>query len=127
MSEPATNSTTLYSKKDGKQLWSVPVWSPWLYLSHDGRTVVTAYQGMNLVPTDSRMHMEVLRFYRDGKLLRTVRLADLYRRRADMMRTVSHYAWVNTINVTPADLLQIELVSGNYKRFAMATGKEVAQ
>ena len=104
-------------------LWSIEGWHRWLFVSDDGASVVVAYDGLNLVPADSTLKLEVLRFYKRGQLVRTMRLGDLYRDKAQLRRTVSHLAWVNEISINQANQLVVELIDGRKTRISMDTGE----
>jgi hypothetical protein len=79
---------------------------------------------MNLVPTDSALSLEVLHFHAQGRLVRTLRLDDLYESQSQLQRTASHLAWVHAVTVNRANELVLELVTGRKVAFSMATGQE---
>lgn len=122
-SDPKTGRTVILRKAEAKVLWSIAGWHRWLFASNDGASLVVAYDGLNLIPVASTLQLEVLRFYNRGKLVRTVRLADLYDDRSELVSTTSHLAWVNTISASQEDHLIVELVSGRTETFSMATGQ----
>jgi hypothetical protein len=82
---------------------------------------------MNLVPAESDLQLEVVHFYNQGNLVRTIRLSDLYSDRSQLTRTVSHLAWVRSIHVNGANQLVLELVSGRSMAFSMSSGEPQAQ
>ena len=90
-----------------------------MFVSNDGDSLVVAYDGMNLVPVDASMALEVLRFYHRGNLVRAVSLGDLYIDRSQLKRTISHLAWVRSIAVNGANQLDIELIGGSHKKISM--------
>jgi hypothetical protein len=122
-SDPKTNRTVLWRKRGSKVLWSIAGWHRWLFASNDGAVLVVAYDGLNLIPADSTLQLEVLRFYNHGKLVRTIRLADLYDNRSQLTGTMSHLAWVNAITTNRENQLLVELTSGRKVVFGMATGQ----
>jgi hypothetical protein len=121
-SDPNTNVTTI-RKRNADALWSFSGWHRWLFVAEDGRSVVVGYGGMNLVPSASDLQVEVLHFYNQGKLIRSVKLADLYSDRSQLVQTVSHLAWVHSIHVNRANQLVLELVTAGSKAFAMHSGE----
>ena len=123
-SDPQASVTKVISKSSGRELWSFKGWHRWLFVSEDGKSVVVGYQGMNLVPTDSALSLEVLHFYAQGRLVRTLRLDDLYESQSQLQRTAFHLAWVHTVTVNRANELVLELVTGRKVAFSMATGQE---
>lgn len=122
-SDPATDRTVVRRRGVSQPLWSVHGWHRWLFVSNDGQSLVAAYDGLNLVPANSDLRLEVLRFYVRGKLVRTVRLGDLYADRSELVRTVSHLAWVRSIGVNRAEQLVVELMSGRKVALGMRSGQ----
>lgn len=78
---------------------------------------------MNLVPVDVTLNEPVLFFYNKGKLVRTVTLGDLYKRKSQLKRTVSHFAWAHIPGINRANQLVVELVNGKKVAFAVSTGQ----
>lgn len=85
--------------------------------------MVAGYSGMNLVPIDVTLKEPVLFFYNKGRLVRTITLGDLYQRKSQLRRTVSHFAWVHTTGINRANQLVLELVNGKQVAFAVSTGQ----
>jgi hypothetical protein len=122
VSDPASAKTTV-SKRGAKQtLWTIDGWHRWIFVSDDGESIVVGYEGMNLVPRDVRMDEPVLRFYHRAKLVRSVRLRDLYRSKAQMQPTVSNYAWGYITGFNRANQLILELVDGKRIAYDPKTG-----
>ena len=121
-SDPATNVTLVSPQAPGQQSWSIPGWHRWLFLSDDGESVVVGYDGMNLVPVDVTLSEPVLFFYNRGRLVRTVKLDQLYQRKSQLRRTVSHFAWVHNIGFNSSNQFVVELVDGKNVAFAPKTG-----
>ena len=119
VSDPADGRTT----HSGRQAWTIDGWHRWLFVADDGESLAVGYAGMNLVPLASGLHVEVLRLHHRGRLVRAITLADLYTDPAQLKRTVSHLAWVNSIRVEPGNRLVMELVSGRTLAFDMRTGQ----
>lgn len=123
VSDPATNATVVSSRVPTPRSWTIPGWHRWVFPSDDGVSVVLAYGGMNLVPRDVELTEPVLFFYNEQQLVRTVTLGDLYRRKGQMQRTVSHYAWVSTITINLSNQLVIERVDGAKIAFSLPSGE----
>lgn len=121
-SDPARNVTLVISNYSSKVLWSIPCWHRSLFVSDDGESVVVRYDGMNLVPEDVTLEQRVLFFYNRGKLVRTIRLGDLYQRKSQLERTVSHFAWGDILGFNRSNQLIVELVDGKKVAFAAKTG-----
>lgn len=121
-SDPATNVTLVSPQASGLAPWSIAGWHRWLFLSDDAESVIVGYAGMNLVPVDVTLDEPVLFFYNRGRLVRTIRLGELYRRKSQLQRTFSHFAWVYSIGFNRSNQLVIELLNGEKVAFAPKTG-----
>ena len=122
-SDPVTNVTLVASQAAQQHSWAIPGWHRWLFVSDSGESVVVGYDGMNLVPVDITLKEPVLFFYHNGRLVRTVTLGDLYKRKSQLRRTVSHFAWAHIPGINQADQLVVELVNGKKVAFAASTGQ----
>ncbi|MNM34988.1 hypothetical protein D3C81_456500 [compost metagenome] len=122
-SDPATNFTLVSSHASRQMPWTIPGWHRWLFVSDDGESVVVGYGGMNLVPVDVTLKEPVFLFYNKGKLVRTVTLGDLYERKSQLRRTISHFDWAHIPGINQANQLVVELVNGKKVAFAVSTGQ----
>jgi hypothetical protein len=82
--------------KSYKELWQISGWHRSIFVSNSG-VVAVAYDGINLLPLDFNRQMVMLKFYKDGHLLREVRLQEIVRDTRKLRRTVSHYEWGSVI------------------------------
>ena len=123
VADPAQNITLLSQSHSNKILWSIPGWHRWLFVSDDGESFVIGYSGMNLVPVDVTLSEPVLFFYNRGKLVRTVKLGELYGDKSQLRRTMSHYAWADIQGFNEANQLVVELVNGKRIAFSAKTGQ----
>ena len=89
-------------------------------------SLAVGYAGMNLVPADADMDLAVIHFYREGRLLRTLQLSDLYRSRSQLPRTASHLQWVEAIRVNNTNQLVLQLITGEIAAFSMQTGRRTS-
>lgn len=121
-SDPRAGRTVVIRKSGRKPLWSIKDWHRSFFVSDDGQSLVVAHDGLGLVPTDSDLRLEVLHFYAQGKLVRSISLGDLYTDRAQLVRTASHLAWMNFIEVNRAGQLVVALVTGRDVALSMKTG-----
>ena len=122
-SDPIADITLVSSQTFRQNPWKIPGWHRWLFVSDDGESVVVGYDGMNLVPVNVTLEEPVLFFYNKGKLVRTVTLGDLYERKSQLRRTVSHFAWAHIPGINRANQLVVELVNGKKVAFAASTGQ----
>lgn len=123
ISDPATSTTRVSSPKSRVAPWTIPGWHRWLFVSDDETSVVVGYDGMNLVPVDVTLEEPVFFFYSSGKLVRVVTLGDLYKRKSQLVRTVSHLAWAQSARINGHNQLVVELMDGRKMAFAASTGK----
>ena len=75
--------------------WSMEGWFRVIYVSDDPEILVTGFDGVNLVPLEAPGEVEILHFWRNGKLVRSYTLDQLVRNLRSLKRTVSHYHWGN--------------------------------
>lgn len=122
-SDPQTRVTVVSPRTSRQQAWTIPGWHRWLFVSDDGESVVIGPDGINLLAADVTLAEPVLWFYNRGRLVRTVTLGDLYQRKSQLRRTVSHWAWVNELGINRANQLVAELTDGTTIAFALSTGK----
>lgn len=118
-SDPGTNRTSIRRNGSSTVLWAVDGWHRWMLVANSGDGLVVGYNGLNLVPPDVNLEFEVLHLYDRGRLVRTVRLGDLYNNLSRLRRTVSHRAWVKSIALNDADQLDVGLIDGRHKLFPL--------
>jgi hypothetical protein len=126
VTDAKTHVTTAYrSAEKGKsvKLWSAPGWFRVADLSRDCRYLVTGYDGGNLLPARADGELVMLNFYRDGKLIRRIRLKELICDRSQLDRTASHGAWGNYIGAEDDFFYRIETKDRGEIVFDMRTGK----
>lgn len=121
-SDPVTNTTLVSPQASGQEPWRIPGWHRWLFLSDDGESTVVGYGGMNLVPVEATLSEPVLFFYSRSRLVRTIKLDQLYRRKSQLQRTVSHFAWVHNIGFNNSNQFVVELVNGEKVAFNPGSG-----
>lgn len=124
-SNPQINTTKVFVRESGRELWSIADWHRWMFLSDDGQSLVVGYDGGNLVPPSSDLNLEVLYFYEEGRLVCKVRVADLYKSRDELRKTTSHLEWVESIRVNNKQQLVLQLVTGKVLALSMRTGQQV--
>ncbi|UWX03895.1 hypothetical protein H1235_15710 [Pseudoxanthomonas sp. NC8] len=123
VSDPVQNITLLSRSGSDRILWSIPGWHRWLFLSDDGESFVVGYSGMNLVPMDVTLAEPVLFFYNRGRLVRTVKLGELYPDRSQLLRTASHYAWADIRGFNKVNQLVVDLADGKRVAFSAKAGQ----
>ena len=122
ISDPEKGVTRIATGFSEPTLWSIPGWHPLLLVSNDGESVVVVFDGENLVPLKVTLREPVLSFWRRGKLIRQVRLGDLYQDKSQLSRTLGHFSWLNDIELNSANQVVIKLVTGRTVAFSAATG-----
>jgi hypothetical protein len=106
--------------------WRIPRWFRVLYASDDPDLLVTGYDGSNLVPVEAPATVEILAFWRHGKLVRAYKLAEL----VDVRRlrpTASHFYWGDYQGFDADGLFRLATVEGKVLVFAPTTGKLVRE
>ncbi|HMN21329.1 MAG TPA: hypothetical protein PKA16_08040 [Ottowia sp.] len=115
-SDPVAGRTTARDA-DGRTLWTLPGWHRTLFLAGDGRSAVVAPDGANLVPLDATLARPVLRFFHEGRLLRSVTLGALYEELDALPRSASHRVWAQAIGFDAAGRFVVTLVDGRTASF----------
>jgi hypothetical protein len=124
VADPAKHAIAIRAHGATAILWALPEWHRSFGLSNDGEILVVGPDGLNLLPLDVTPTEPILRFYRRGKLFRTVALRDLLPDLKLLQRTVSHFAWGSLRGVSAQNQLLVELVTRKRLAFNMATGLE---
>lgn len=102
-------------------LWSLPGWFRVAHVSDDGH-LITGYDGINLVPTESPEKSEILTFWYQGQRLRTYTLADLGYDRSQLQQTVSHYHWGSYDGFDTQGHFSLSMVDGRVLVFDVTNG-----
>ena len=121
-SDPVRQVTLIISKPSDKVLWSIPGWHRWLFVSDNAESVVIGYDGMNFVDQDVSLNQPVIFFYDRGKLIRMIRLSDLYRSKSQLQRTASHLYWGYILGFNRTNQLVVELPDARRVAFNAKTG-----
>jgi hypothetical protein len=108
--------------KRRKVLWSLPGWHRSLFVSDDGKHLVTQYDGLNLLPTDFTDDLVLLTFWREGRKVRDVHVRDFLPDRQMLARTVSHYHWGIVHGIDAQGRLKVERADGEIFLFDLSTG-----
>jgi hypothetical protein len=108
-----------------KVLWSLPDWHRSMFVADDGVHLVTEYDGLNLIPVDFTDDLVLLTFWRQGKKVREVTVRDLFPDRKGLVRTVSHYAWRQSIDFDASGRLRVSRMDGKIWLFDVSTGNIV--
>lgn len=121
-SDPKKNITHV-SAIDSKNLWSIPGWHRWLIVADDGESAAVGFDGLNLVPVDITLQEPVLFIYNQGRLVRSVKLGDLYQSKSQLIRSSSHLYWVRSIVFNKSNKLVVNLANMKEIVFDGKTGK----
>jgi len=117
--DPKMNRTEVRERGGTRILWSIDGWHRWMFVADNGDSLVAASNGLNLVPSDASLKLEVLRLYDRGRLARSITLGDLYDDRSQLRATASHLAWVRSIVLNDAGQLDVELIDGRQRHFPL--------
>ncbi|MBX3742883.1 MAG: hypothetical protein KF712_18000 [Akkermansiaceae bacterium] len=114
--------TLCKTRNGGRVLWRTNGWFRSIFLSDDGIHMVTAYDGLNLIPVNHRPEMTILTFWKNGKIFREVPLKELVPEKESLLRTVSHYEWGSVAGVSKAGKLQVNTADGRKLEYDFETG-----
>ena len=122
VSEPSDGTHVLESATR-RELWSMPGWFRWLFVSNDGQCVATGYDGRNLVPQGYEDTLVLVTFWQRGEKVGEVRVKDIYSGEAKPVRTTSHYHWGTIKGFSDSGNLIVERSDGEILKFS-ACGAE---
>lgn len=106
-----------------KPLWSVEGWFRVAALANDGQTLVTGYDGVNLLPAGFSDEQVLLTFHRPGGPVKTVTLRQLVPDRNKLRKTASHYYWGEYLGFDPQGRYRVKTATGEIIAFDPATGE----
>ena len=121
ISDPKTG-TKIVDAATGKELWSMPGWFRWLFVSNDGQHLATGYDGMNLIPVNYNQDIVLITFWERGRKVKTIALRNISPDASSLRRTVSHYRWGDIEGVNEHNQLVVTRADGRQYRFNIATG-----
>jgi len=125
VTDAKTHVTTAYRNAQQDKpvmLWSAPGWFRVADLSADCRYLVTGYDGGSLLPANADGELVMLSFYRDGKIIRRIRLKELICDWSQLDRTASHLAWGNYIGTEEGFFYRVETKDRGAVVFDVRTG-----
>jgi len=125
--DPKPMTTTVYRvEADGKRIkqWTMQGWFRVADLADDGVHFVCGYDGMNLLPLRITADEPMIRFFKKGRLLKTVILSELIKDQGSLERTVSHYYWGRYLGLDEKGRYVVETVEGRKLAFDVTTGKQ---
>ena len=121
VSDPKTG-TRIEDVKQNKVLWRLSSWHRSMRVADDGKHLVTESDGMNLIPLDFTDDFVLLTFWRNGTKLRDTTVRDLFPDHRGLVRTVSYYAWRQTMDFDSHGRLRVSLLDGKILLFDVSTG-----
>lgn len=122
VSKPS-NGTHVLESASRRELWSMPGWFRWLFVSNDGTCVATGYDGLNLIPHDYSDKLVLVELWKRGHKVGEIRMEDVYSDDVEPVRTVSHYHWGTIKGFSGEGLLMVERADGKVLEFS-ACGAE---
>ena len=94
-----------------------------LHVSDDGLHVVTGYNGLNLLPMKFvASDLVVLTFWREGAVVRRIRLGEVFADLSVLEPTISHYNWGGTRGFNSSGLFELWTVDGRVLEYDPETG-----
>ncbi|MEX1826808.1 hypothetical protein [Luteibacter sp. CQ10] len=82
-----------------RHLWSKEEYVAKGFVSDDGKTVVSCYGGLNLIPMDASLDFAVVRILDASGGVREVRLRSLYTDMSQLPHTDSHLEWGRCVGI----------------------------
>ena len=106
-------------------LWEIPGWFRVAMLSNDGASLVTGYDGSNLLDQGFSPEDIMLTFYHRGRLTTVIRLKELVADPGKLPSTVSHWRWGEYLGFDEVNRFQVKTVEGKLLSFDPVTGKRL--
>lgn len=116
VSKPS-GGTQVLDVANRRELWSMPRWFRWLFVSNDGTCVATGYDGLNLIPQNYSDKLVLVRFWKRGRKVGEVLMKDVYSDSAEPRRTTSHYYWGTIKGFSEEGTFKVERVDGKLLTF----------
>lgn len=106
------------------KLWEMDGWFRNTFLSNDGENLIVAYDGANLLALNYAPDKVMISFYRQGDLIKRVRLNQLIENPtpAKLRKTVSHYSWVETYGLNEKQFFEVNTIERKKFLFDIKTG-----
>jgi hypothetical protein len=92
---------------ESSELWTIQGWSPVAAISDIGPTLAIGHPGNNLLPLDADEDTVIVSLYRDGALIREVKLGEILPM-ASLRRTISHEEWGTHVGFDPEGRYVVE-------------------
>jgi hypothetical protein len=117
--------TQIEDVKGHKVLWRLPDWYRLMFVSNDGRYLVTPYGGGDLIPTNFRGDFVLITSWHEGRKIKDVTARDLFLDPKILNRTASHYEWGGVEGIDSNGWLKVERVGGKRFLFDVTTGTAI--
>ena len=108
VSDPV-KGTTCVRKETGAMLWENPKWYRMIFISNDGKYLVTSYDGMNLIPTDSPKDLVLVTIFTNGKISKEFKLMDLIPDVSILSENMNHYDWGGVVGFDDNGTLKVRI------------------
>jgi hypothetical protein len=114
-------------KEKKEKIWQMEGWFRNTFLSNDGKNLVVAYNGANLLELDYKIDEVMISFYNEGNLLNQIRLNQLIENPLPekLERTTSHFKWVSTYGINAEQMFEINTVAKKQFLFDLKTGLSI--
>jgi hypothetical protein len=111
-------------KEKKEKIWQMEGWFRNVFLSNDGKNLVVAYNGANLLELDYKIDEVMISFYNEGSLLSQIRLNQLIENPLPekLERTTSHFKWVTTYGINSEQIFEVNTVAKKQFLFDLKTG-----
>ena len=126
-SDLLAHKTRLIDRASGAVLWSLDQAPRYFFVSNDGRTIVVLSDFANGAPLDASPSYELFALYRNGSLLRSVRIADHFSSPSELHATGSDLLWGYFERVDSRNNAVFSLVNGTTAAYNLGSGARVAR
>lgn len=127
VSDPKKNETAGFrvASSNAVRLWQTKGFFPIGALSDDGEHFVAGYEGGHRLPLDYAKDAILLRFFRHGTLVRSVKLSELVRDLSKLKRIGSQYYWGDYLGFNQEGRYVVRTVEKRIVVFDVSTGNQM--
>lgn len=107
-----TNDRTIALNSANKMLWKISKYVKFAYVSDDGQYFAAMYGGGNLIPVDYDEGLILITLFRNGKVIKEIKLNEIISSKTQLEATSSHYYWGDALGFVDSTKFEIKRRDG---------------
>lgn len=108
---------TTVLNRSSKTLWQIKKYVRYAYVSNDGQYLAAMYGGGNLVPFNYDPDLILVALYRNGRLIKEIKIKDVVSSRSEMEVTTSHFDWGDAVGFVDLNNFELKRRDGKVFRY----------